>query len=101
PTSMPWALATRAATGVAPLASVGALPAPAAGSVAVTSAAGDTGPAAGAGAPGVALMRQRMLPTGTVSSTWTRISAIVPATGHGISASTLSAEIAHHRASTA
>ena len=62
----------------------------------MTSAAGATGPADAS-----ALIRQRMLPTGTVSSTCTRISVIVPATGEGISASTLSVEISTRGSSTA
>jgi len=35
-------------------------------------------------------MRTRAVPTSTVSSSWTRISSTTPATGDGISVSTLS-----------
>jgi hypothetical protein len=89
----------RAATGVAFSA-----PLPArAGGRSIFSAAGWTGPsgpvAGAASAP--AAIRQTTVPTATVSSGWTRISAIVPATGAGSSASTLSVEISTSGSSTA
>ena len=67
------------------------------------SAAGWTGPPLPAeeGASAPAAIRQRIEPTGTVSSDWTRISSIVPATGEGTSASTLSVEISTRGSSTA
>ncbi|CAH0195472.1 hypothetical protein SRABI128_01612 [Microbacterium sp. Bi128] len=46
-------------------------------------------------------MRARAEPTATVSSSWTRISCSVPATGEGISVSTLSVEISSSGSSTA
>ena len=98
-TSTPWALATRAATGVARPG--GAAGAPAAGDVALGSAAGATGPGAAGAAPAPAAMRHRAVPTATVSSACTRISLSVPATGEGSSASTLSVEISTRMSSTA
>ena len=98
-TSSPWALATRAATGVA---APGAPGAAAAGTGAeVGSAAGATGPPAAGAAPAPAAMRQSVVPTATVSSACTRISRSVPATGEGSSASTLSVEISTRMSSTA
>ena len=95
-TSSPWALAIRAATGVAfPPFVVGA---PAAGFVSVGSALGWTGPFE---APAPAAILHSTDPTATVSSAWTRISVIVPATGDGTSASTLSVEISTNGSSTA
>ena len=45
-------------------------------------------------------MTARSAPTGTVSSSWTRISCRVPATGDGISVSTLSVETSSSGSST-
>ena len=70
----------------------------AAGLTSVGSAFGCTGPFAAA-AP--ASIRQSTDPTATVWSASTRISAIVPATGDGTSASTLSVEISTSGSSTA
>ena len=100
--SMPFASATRAATGVAL-----AAPLPPAGrgsgvaDRALSSRCGGSPagvrPAVRARAP--AAMRQRTVPVVTVSSGCTRISASVPATGEGSSASTLSVEISTSRSS--
>ena len=95
-TSRPWALAMRAATGVAlPPFVAGAS---AAGFTSVASALGWTAPFP---PPVPPAMRHSTEPTGTVWSASTRISAIVPATGDGTSASTLSVEISTSGSSTA
>ena len=97
--STPSAPAMRAAIGVAL-----AAPFPAVGveSARLAAAAGCTGPfPADAGRPSPAAMRHRTVPTATVESGSTRSSAIVPATGEGTSASTLSVEISTSGSSTA
>ena len=97
--STPSAPAMRAAIGVALVA-----PFPAVGveSARLAAAAGCTGPfPADAGRPSPAAMRHRTVPTATVESGSTRSSAIVPATGEGTSASTLSVEISTSGSSTA
>ena len=87
--STPWAAATRAATGVTLMASGigggGALPCG-------RGAAVGSGALAAGRAPLPVVIRAMTWPTCTVSPAWARISAIVPAAGAGISASTLSVD---------
>ena len=88
---MPWAPAMRAATGVAsPFPSA----APGAGAAGASAAAEPFSlSTAGVGVPAApTAIRQSTVPTGTVSSGPTRISARVPLTGEGTSVSTLSVD---------
>ena len=88
--SMPWAAATRLATGVIREPSGTSTGATAAGRGAL---AGSGAGASTRGAPAPAAMRPITWPTVTVSPGWARISVTVPVAGAGTSASTLSVEI--------